>query len=92
MPVATGRSLFPRSLSSLRLPQVMSDPSGGVVFVSDPKKPVGGHVLAHNVTHRVSLRKGKAEQRIAKVIASAALPEAEASFAMSEGGVSDYKD
>ena len=24
---------------------VMSDPSGGAMFVSDPKKPVGGHVM-----------------------------------------------
>lgn len=23
--------------------QVISDPSGGAVFVSDPKKPIGGH-------------------------------------------------
>ncbi|KAI8372750.1 Rad51-domain-containing protein [Radiomyces spectabilis] len=27
--------------------QVSSDPGGGMVFVSDPKKPVGGHILAH---------------------------------------------
>ena len=30
-------------------------------------KPVGGHVLAHASTTRVMLKKGKAEQRIAKV-------------------------
>jgi len=24
-----------------------SDPSAGITFVADPKKPVGGHVLAH---------------------------------------------
>ena len=29
--------------------QVMSDPSGGLTFVADPKKAVGGHVLAHGV-------------------------------------------
>lgn len=49
-------------------------------------------VLAHNVTHRVSLRKGKAEQRIAKVVMSPCLAEAEASFAVLNGGVSDYAD
>ncbi|CAO3576872.1 unnamed protein product [Absidia cylindrospora] len=27
--------------------QVSSDPGGGMTFVSDPKKPVGGHILAH---------------------------------------------
>ena len=30
-----------------------SDPGAGMSFVSDPKKPVGGHVLAHASTTRV---------------------------------------
>ena len=47
---------------------VMSDPSGGAMFVSDPKKPVGGHVMAHASTVRLSLRKGKGEQRLMKVV------------------------
>lgn len=50
--------------------QVLSDPSGGAMFVSDPKKPVGGHVMAHASTVRLSVRKGKAEQRICKVVDS----------------------
>ena len=58
--------------------QVMSDPSGGAMFVVDPKKPIGGHVLAHAVTCRISLRKGKAEQRIAKVVDSPNVAEGEA--------------
>jgi len=53
----------------------MSDPSGGMTFVQDPKKPLGGHVLAHGVTTRVSLRKGKAEQRLMKVVDSPNLRE-----------------
>lgn len=48
-------------------PQVMSDPAGGMTFVADPKKPVGGHVMAHASTQRIYMRKGKAEQRVAKV-------------------------
>lgn len=48
--------------------QVVSDPSGGAMFVADPKKPVGGHVLAHASTIRISLRKGRAEQRLMKVV------------------------
>ena len=47
---------------------VVSDPTGGAVFVADPKKPVGGHVLAHACTIRLSLRKGKGEQRLMKVV------------------------
>lgn len=44
--------------------QVMSDPSGGAMFVVDPKKPLGGHVMAHASTVRLYLRKGKGEQRV----------------------------
>jgi hypothetical protein len=47
--------------------QVMSDPGGGMTFVQDPKKPVGGHVMAHASTQRIYMRKGKGEQRVAKV-------------------------
>ncbi|KAF8090212.1 hypothetical protein N665_0482s0009 [Sinapis alba] len=57
--------------------QVISDPGGGM-FISDPKKPAGGHVLAHAVTIRLSFRKGKGEQRVCKVFDAPNLPEAEA--------------
>lgn len=36
-------------------------------FQADPKKPIGGHILAHASTTRISLRKGRGEMRIAKV-------------------------
>lgn len=36
-------------------------------FQADPKKPIGGHILAHASTTRISLRKGRAEMRIAKI-------------------------
>uniref|UniRef100_A0A0E0BF92 RecA family profile 1 domain-containing protein n=1 Tax=Oryza glumipatula TaxID=40148 RepID=A0A0E0BF92_9ORYZ len=42
--------------------QVIADPGGGM-FITDPKKPAGGHVLAHAATIRLMLRKGKGEQR-----------------------------
>jgi hypothetical protein len=59
------------------------------MFVSDPKKPVGGHVMAHASTIRLSLRKGKAEQRLMKVVDApnlrarprGACPQAEAAHA-----------
>ena len=37
-----------------------ADPAGGMTFVADPKKPVGGNILAHASTTRLSLRKGRA--------------------------------
>ncbi|KAK4357158.1 hypothetical protein RND71_022768 [Anisodus tanguticus] len=57
--------------------QVIADPGGGV-FISDPKKPAGGHVLAHAATIRLMFRKGKGEQRVCKVYDAPNLPEAEA--------------
>ncbi|KAI3496512.1 hypothetical protein L1887_38876 [Cichorium endivia] len=56
--------------------QVIADPGGGV-FISDPKKPAGGHVLAHAATVRLMFRKGKGEQRVCKITA---------------GGIADAKD
>ena len=38
-------------------------------------KPVGGHILAHFSTTRVMLRKGRGEQRVAKIYDSPCLPE-----------------
>ncbi|WMV47811.1 hypothetical protein MTR67_041196 [Solanum verrucosum] len=57
--------------------QVIADPGGGV-FISDPKKPAGGHVLAHAATIRLMFRKGKGEQRVCKVFDAPNLPESEA--------------
>lgn len=69
--------------------QMMSDPSATMTFVADPKKPVGGHVLAHASTTRIALRKGRNETRIAKIYDAPDLPEAEATYAIGEGGIID---
>ncbi|BBN19793.1 meiotic recombination protein DMC1 [Marchantia polymorpha subsp. ruderalis] len=71
--------------------QVIADPGGGT-FMADPKKPAGGHVLAHAATVRLSLRKGKGEQRICKVFDAPNLPESEAVFQIAAGGIIDCKD
>jgi meiotic recombination protein DMC1 len=66
--------------------QVTADP--GNMFVADAKKPVGGNILAHYVQTRVYLRKGKANQRVAKIYAGP-LPEVEATFGLTDAGVVD---
>lgn len=38
-----------------------------ISFQADPKKPIGGNILAHASTTRLSLRKGRGENRIAKI-------------------------
>jgi len=69
--------------------QVMSDPGATMSFVADPKKPIGGNILAHASTTRLFLRKGKAEQRVCKIYDSPCLPESECIFQISENGIID---
>eukprot|EP00917_Polyrhabdina_sp_WS-2016_P026327 GHVP01056576.1.p1 GENE.GHVP01056576.1~~GHVP01056576.1.p1 ORF type:complete len:345 (+),score=72.42 GHVP01056576.1:579-1613(+) len=69
--------------------QMMSDPGATMSFVPDPKKPVGGHVLAHASATRISLRKGRNETRVAKIYDSPDLPEAEATYAITGAGIDD---
>jgi meiotic recombination protein DMC1 len=70
--------------------QMTADP--GSVITNDAKKPVGGHVLAHLVDTRVYLRKGRGDQRIARIEDSPRLPMAEATFAITTGGINDPTD
>jgi meiotic recombination protein DMC1 len=57
-----------KSLSSLQTNQVQSDPGASALFAAaDGRKPVGGHILAHASTTRVLLRKGRGEERVAKI-------------------------
>lgn len=66
--------------------QVMDRPD---ILFGDPTAPIGGHVLAHNATFRVYLRKGKAEKRIARLVDSPSLPEGEVIFTVTEDGIGD---
>nr|XP_021195962.1 meiotic recombination protein DMC1/LIM15 homolog isoform X2 [Helicoverpa armigera] len=72
--------------------QMTADPGATLSFQVDPKKPIGGNILAHASTTRISLRKGRGENRIAKIYDSPDLPESEATFAITNGGVADAKD
>ena len=55
---------------------MIADPGGGM-FITDPNKPAGGHVLAHAATIRLMLRKGKGE-RVCKIFDAPNLREGEA--------------
>lgn len=59
------------NITVLIINQVQSDPGASALFASaDGRKPIGGHVLAHASTTRILLRKGRGEERVAKVIDS----------------------
>ncbi|XP_077998308.1 DNA repair protein RAD51 homolog A [Glandiceps talaboti] len=72
--------------------QVVAQVDGAAMFSADPKKPIGGHIVAHASTTRLYLRKGRGETRICKIYDSPCLPEAEAMFAILADGVGDAKD
>ena len=57
------------------------------MFSADNKKPIGGHVLAHASTTRLYLKKGRGDERIAKLYDSPDMPEADCTFKIASGGV-----
>ncbi len=66
--------------------QVMVRPDA---FFGDPTRPIGGHIVGHTATFRLYLRKSKGEKRIARLVDSPNLPEAEAVFSVSKVGIRD---
>jgi len=72
--------------------QVVAQVDGGAMFQADPKKPIGGHIMAHASTTRLSLRKGKGENRVCKIYDSPCLPESEATFSINADGIGDAKE
>jgi len=66
--------------------QVMSKPDQ---FFGDPTEAIGGHIVAHNSTFRIYLRKGKAGSRVAKLVDSPNLPDGEAAYKVTEEGLVD---
>ncbi|GME95817.1 hypothetical protein B5S28_g4941 [[Candida] boidinii] len=72
--------------------QVVAQVDGGALFNPDPKKPIGGNIIAHSSTTRLSFRKGRGEQRICKIYDSPCLPESECIFAIYEDGIGDPRE
>lgn len=66
--------------------QVMAKPEG---FFGTPFQAIGGNIVAHAATYRVSLRRASQGKRIGKLIDSPDLPEAEAVFKVDASGVGD---
>ncbi len=64
--------------------QVQAKPD---VFYGNPLQAAGGNIVAHGSTIRIFLRKGKGEQRIAKMVDAPNLPEGEAIFTVTTDGI-----
>ncbi|KAF8480144.1 Rad51-domain-containing protein [Russula ochroleuca] len=68
----------------------VADPGATMTFVAGGAlKPIGGHILSHASATRIFLRKGRAEERVAKLVDSPDKPESEASYKLDEGGWAD---
>ncbi|MCJ7633340.1 hypothetical protein MUP77_13255, partial [Candidatus Bathyarchaeota archaeon] len=61
-------------------------------FFGDPNRPAGGNILSHASTHRLYIRKGKANTRVIRVIDSSYLPEEATRFVITGSGVEDVAD
>lgn len=73
--------------------QVVAQVDGSAsMYNPDPKKPIGGNIIAHLSTTRLLFKKGRGEQRICKVYDSPCLPESECVFAIYEDGIGDPKE
>ncbi|SCV00348.1 LAME_0G09098g1_1 [Lachancea meyersii CBS 8951] len=73
--------------------QVQSDPGASALFAgADGRKPVGGHVLAHASATRILLRKGRGDERVAKLQDSPDMPERECVYTIGEQGITDAAD
>jgi DNA repair protein RadA len=68
--------------------QVMARPD---ILFGDPTTPIGGHIVGHHSTFRVYLRKGKGSKRIAALIDSPSMPDAECVFEITTDGITDSK-
>ncbi len=66
--------------------QVMANPAQ---LFGDPTTAIGGHIVGHASTYRIYLRRGKGGSRVAKMIDSPNLPDNQAVFNITQGGVVD---
>ncbi|UZE94350.1 MAG: DNA repair and recombination protein RadA [Candidatus Pacearchaeota archaeon] len=66
--------------------QVMARPD---VLFGDPTQAIGGHIVGHASTYRIYLRRGRKDSRVAKMIDSPNLPEAECIFFITADGLQD---
>lgn len=66
--------------------QVMAKPDQ---FFGDPTEAIGGHIVGHNSTFRIYLRRGKKGTRVAKLVDAPNLPDDEAVFVIGDEGLTD---
>lgn len=71
---------------------VQANLDGGSMFAGPSVKPIGGNIMAHASATRIQLKKGRGDTRVAKIMASPSLPEADATFGIGPEGITEAKD
>ncbi len=64
--------------------QVMARPD---TFFGDPTEAIGGHIVGHNSTFRIYLRKGRKGSRVAKLVDAPNIADKECAFMVKEEGL-----
>eukprot|EP00898_Chlorokybus_atmophyticus_P002705 jgi/Chlat1/3435/Chrsp23S03755 len=72
--------------------QVVATVDAAMAFSGPQVKPIGGNIIAHASTYRLALRKGRGEERIARLVCSPHLPEEDARFMVCAEGITDVKE
>ncbi|GAA5821505.1 hypothetical protein JCM11251_004654 [Rhodosporidiobolus azoricus] len=72
--------------------QVVASVDNAPGMAADTRKPIGGNIMAHASTTRVSMRKGRGPERIAKIVDSPCMPEADGKFQITSQGITDVAD
>ena len=72
--------------------QVMSKVDAMAAMFQNDKVPIGGNIIAHASQTRLFLKKGRGDTRICKIYDSPNLPEGDATFSITEGGVNDPRE
>jgi len=68
--------------------QVQSDPGS---FFGNPEKAIGGNIVAHNASTRLYVRRGQKGSRVAKLIDSPNLPDADCNYFVTQEGLKEVK-
>ena len=68
--------------------QVQSDPGS---FFGNPEKAIGGNIVGHNASTRLYVRRGQKGSRVAKLIDSPNLPDADCNYFVTQEGLKEVK-
>ncbi|CBY38360.1 unnamed protein product [Oikopleura dioica] len=62
------------------------------MMMGDNQTPVGGNILAHASCTRIKMKKGRGNNRFARIYDSPCLPDEQITFAISPGGITDAEE